>query len=252
MVNIKSIPLGIFQNFPSPMVSRYLVQVGFEWIILDMQHGCLTYETLYECIHVIRAAGAQPFVRVSVGNPGEIQKALDLGAAGVVVPMTNCLQEAQAAAAAAKFPPLGERSIGGDFRYQFGRQYPSTANHDTKLFVQMEHIRSAEAIDEIMAVDGVDGCFIGPTDLALSLGLGHEDFEANPQHVGAIRRTLEACLRAQKIAAINAYSIADARERIDAGFQWITMRSDMDLFMDAGKSLVSKLKDVRAGVAAAS
>lgn len=245
-------PLGIFQNIPIPMVSRYLAIMGWDWIILDGQHGCFNYETLYECIHVIRAGGSKPFVRVSIGYLAEIQRILDLGAAGIVVPMVNSREEAAAAAAAAKYPPKGERSIGGDFRTHFGNKYPITANDDTKLFIQMEHIRSAEAIDDIMALDGVDGCYVGPTDLALSLGLGHVGFESNPTHQKAIQDTLEACLRHGKIASINAYSVADVTERIRAGFQWVTMRSDMDLFIDAGKSLLSTLDEVRTSAAVAS
>lgn len=242
---MSSVPIGIFQNLPLPMISRYLGQLGWEWVILDMQHGPMDYQTAYECIHVLRSAGSQPFVRVSIGNTSEIQRVLDLGAAGVVVPMVNSREEAEACAAAAKFPPSGARSIGGDFRYQFGPRYPDTANRDTKLFVQMEHIQSAEAIEDIMSVDGVDGCYIGPTDLALSLGLGHSGFEENAEHRQAIQRTFEACRRSGKIPSINTYSLADAEERIRAGFEWITMRSDMDLFMEAGKNLLADLKAIQ-------
>src|SRR5450432_2654181 len=78
--------LGIWQQIPNPMVSRFLAQMGWDWIILDMQHGSFTWETLYECIHTIRAAGSRPLVRVGIGQTFEVQKALDLGAGGVIVP----------------------------------------------------------------------------------------------------------------------------------------------------------------------
>ena len=99
------IMLGLFQQMPLPAVSRYLAQQGWKWIILDMQHGPMNYETAYECIHTLRALGAKPYVRVSVDLPSEIQKILDLcGAAGIVVPVVNTKEQAQAAAYAAKVP----------------------------------------------------------------------------------------------------------------------------------------------------
>ncbi len=234
--------LGIFQNFPTPMVSRYLAQLGWEWIIIDLQHGTFNWETAYECIHTIRAAGARPFVRVSIEGFSEINRALDLGASGVIVPMTNSQDAATRAARAAKYPPRGERSIGGDSWYHYGPQYPRTANQDTLLFIQMEHIRAADCIEDMMAVDGVDGCYVGPTDLALSLGLPHDDFESDPTHKAAIERTLHACRNSGKIAATNTYSIDDARSKAAQGFEWITIRSDMDLFLDSAARQLTELR----------
>lgn len=234
--------LGMFQNFPSPMISRYLAQLGWQWIILDLQHTSFDFSTIYECIHVIRAAASLPFVRVGVGAFSDINRVLDLGAAGVIVPMTNTPEDAKRAAAAAKYPPQGERSIGGDSWYHYGADYPRTANRDTRLFIQMEHIKAAQCIENMLAVDGVDGCYVGPTDLALSLGLPHDNFESNPEHKDAIQRTLEACRRYGKIASTNTYSIEDAMGKAAQGYEWITMRSDMDLFIDAAKQQLSDLQ----------
>src|SRR5437764_4944661 len=86
--------IGIWQQIPVPMMSRFLAQLGWDWIVLDMQHGCYNWETAYECIHVIRAAGARPLVRIAIGEPFEVRKALDLGAGGVIVPMVNTREEA--------------------------------------------------------------------------------------------------------------------------------------------------------------
>jgi 2-keto-3-deoxy-L-rhamnonate aldolase RhmA len=241
--------LGMFQNLPSPMFSRYLAQMGWQWIILDLQHTSFDFSTLYECIHVIRAAGSLPFVRVGIGAFSDINRVLDLGAAGVVVPMTNCREDAERAAAAAKYPPHGERSIGGDPWHHYGSEYPRTANRDTRLFIQMEHIKAAECIEDMLAVNGVDGCYVGPTDLALSLGLPHDDFETNPKHKAAIQRTLDACLRSGKIAATNTYSLEDAAGKAVQGYEWITMRSDVDLFISAAKRQLADLrKTVRISV----
>jgi 4-hydroxy-2-oxoheptanedioate aldolase len=227
------------------MISRYLAQQGWEWIILDLQHGSLDSRTTYECIHAIRAAGAKPIVRVPVGAAPEVSKYLDLGAQGIVVPMVNSAAEARQMARAAKYPPLGERSIGGDARYHYGEDYPERANRETLLIVQIEHIRAVRAAKEILSVPGVDGCFVGPTDLALSMGLPRTDFESSPKHRAAIQRTVDVCHKLKKLACCNSYSLADAGEKSRQGYQCITLESDVRLFMDSGGKL---LRDLRRAV----
>jgi len=234
--------VGIWQQIPVPMISRFLAQMGWDWIILDLQHGCFNWETAYECIHVIRMAGARPLVRVSIGQPAEVQKALDLGAGGVIVPMVNSPEESALMAAAAKYPPLGERSIGGDCRYHYGAGYPDAANDATLLLVQMEHIQSAGNIERIVAVPGVDGCFVGPTDLALSMGLPRTGFEHNPAHREAIARTVNACRAAGKLACSNSYALDEAAEKFAQGYECVTLRSDADLFFDSAGALLASLR----------
>jgi 4-hydroxy-2-oxoheptanedioate aldolase len=225
------------------MVSHYLAQMGWDCVILDMQHGCFNSETAYDCIHSIPTTGAQPWVRTSIGSPSEVQKMLDLGARAIVVPMVNSLEEARDLAQAAKYPPLGNRSIGGDFLYTYGSHYPEEANTATKLLVQVEHIRSVETVEEIMAVDGIDGCFVGPTDLALSMGLPRIGFENDSRHRSAVQRTVEACVSSKKLACCNSYSLDEAEEKVNQGFQCITLKSDADHFMAALQSLLAGLRE---------
>ena len=239
--------IGLWQQFPIPMVSRYLGQMGWDWIILDMQHGCFSFETAYECIHVVRTAGATPLVRVSIGNPAEVQKALDIGAQGVIVPMVNSVSEARAVAQAAKYPPLGCRSIGGDSALHYGADYPERANRETLLLVQVEHIDAVDQVEQIMALEGVDGCFVGPTDLALSMGLPRTAYEGDAGHRAAIARTVAACRSVGKMACCNTYSLADFREKAALGFQGITFKSDVDLFISAGNSLLNELREQSQG-----
>jgi 4-hydroxy-2-oxoheptanedioate aldolase len=245
--NKKPIIVGIWQQFPLPMVSRYLAQMGWDWVVLDMQHGCPNTETAYECMHTLRASGTTPILRVSVGVPSEVQRALDLGARGVVVPMVNSLAEAEAVARAAKYPPLGCRSMGGDAAWHYGEDYPERANADTLLLVQVEHIDSVHSVEAIMALGGVDGCFIGPTDLALSMGLARTDYERHADHRAAMARTLAACRAHGKLACCNTYSMSDAQEKISQGFDCITFKSEADLFMSAGASLLAELRERTSG-----
>lgn len=224
------------------MISRFLAQMGWDWIILDLQHGSFNWETAYECIHIIRAAGARPLVRVGIGQTGEIQKALDLGAGGVIAPMVNSREESKRIAAAAKYPPLGERSVGGDPHYHYGNDYAEHANQATLLLVQIEHIRAVENVEAILDHPGVDGCFVGPTDLALSMGLPRIGFEKIPEHRRAIDRIVNACLQLRKLACTNTYGLAEAGDKAAQGYRCITLRSDADLFIDSARGLLNSLR----------
>ena len=235
--------IGLWQQFPTAMASRFLAQMHWDFIVLDMQHGCLNYETTYECIHVLRAGGAKPWVRTPIDNYSEINKILDLGAQGIVVPMINNREAAEKAAAAAKYPPLGERSIGGDSWYHWGKDYPETANEMTWLLVQIEHIDAVNAVEEILSVDGVDGCFVGPTDLALSMGLTRQDVDTSAEVAAGVQKTLDVCRRLGKIACCNTYSVAEAREKAGQGYGCITMKSDVDLFVESASRLLKELRD---------
>ena len=239
-------PIGIWQSIPHPMISRYLGQMGWDWIILDLQHGSINWETAYECIHAARTTGARALVRTSVGNSGEVEKALDLGAGGVVVPMVNTLATATAVAHAAKYPPMGVRSLGGDNFLHYGADYFEKANDDTLLLVQMEHIDAVNQAETIMSLPGVDGCFVGPVDLAISLGISRhrETYEQHPDYQSALQKVIDTTLAAGKMPCCNTYSPDDFAAHKNAGFQGITMKSDLDLLLDRGTNLLAMLKEI--------
>lgn len=236
------VQVGIWQSIPSPMLSRYLATMGWDWIVLDMQHGSMSFETAYECVQVIRQSGAKPIIRVGIGMPFEVQRALDIGAAGVVVPMVNSLTAARELALAAKYPPRGERSMGSDAGVLQGADYPERANLETLLLVQVEHASAVAVVEEMLAIDGVDGCFIGPTDLALSMGLSRHDYQRQPDHRAAMRRIVEASKAANKLACCNTYDLDDFQEKVSAGFGAITLMSDVDLLMTSGGRLLGDLR----------
>lgn len=234
--------LGIWQQIPLPAVSRYLASLGWDWVVLDLQHGALGLETAYECVHVLRQSGAVPLVRVGVGRPEDIERALDIGAGGVVVPMVNSVAEAREAAAHAKYPPLGRRSLGGDCPIHCGPDYPERANRDTLLLVQIEHIDAVNAAEDILAVDGVDGFVLGPNDLALSMGLSPKAYRDVPEHRAAVSRALRACLGLGKLACTNTFSREDFAEKLAQGFRCLTFRSEVDLLLSAGRDLLGALR----------
>jgi len=231
-----AILLGMWQQLPVPAISRYLAQQGWDWLILDMQHGSFDYSTSYECCHVARRGGSKPLVRVPIGDFSAIQRVLDLGALGVVVPMVNSREEAEQAALAAKYPPLGARSRGGDAWYHLGPNYTEAANRTTVLLVQIEHIKAVAMAEKILAVEGVDGFLMGQVDLALSMGLSDTHFGDNREHQAAIQHTVEVCNSLGKLACYNAFSEAEAKERVRQGFRVITYQSDVDIFCESGRA----------------
>jgi 4-hydroxy-2-oxoheptanedioate aldolase len=238
----RNIAVGVFQFLPFPCVSRYLAQMGWDWVLLDAQHGLFTPESIYECIHTIQAAGSRAFVRVPIGDGTAIQKALDAGAQGIVVPMINTRRDAELAVQAAKYPPLGERSIGGDPWYHYGADYPKHANERTLLLVQIEHMAAVKAARQILSVEGVNGCFVGPSDLALSLGLGHVNFEKNPSHQSSIREVVQVSLALRKPSYIHCTTVDEAKERVHQGFDSINLSADIDIFIKAAKGLLAHVR----------
>lgn len=236
------IRVGIWQSIPSPVVSRYLARMGWDWIVLDMQHGPMNFETAYDCVQSIREGGSTPLVRVAIDSPFETQRALDIGAAGVVVPMVNSLEMARRLAAAAKYPPRGKRSFGGDASILQSADYPERANDETLLLAQVEHADAVGVVEEMMATDGVDGCFVGPTDLALSMGLSRHDYEDNAAHKAAMARIVAAAKAHDKLACCNTYSLDDFSAKIAAGFGAVTLRSEVDLLLSAGRELIAELR----------
>src|SRR5580704_4456730 len=232
----RQIQLGMFQQLPVPAISRYIVGQGWDWLVLDMQHGSFDFQTAYECCHVIRQGGARPVVRVPVGNFSAIERVLDLGALGVVVPMVNSREEAEQAAKAAKYPPLGKRSRGGDAWYHQGDDYTDAANQMTVLLVQIEHIKAVAQAEQILSAEGIDGFLMGQVDLALSMGLSDRNFSENREHQAAIQHTVDVCNSLRKLACYNAFSETEAQERVRQGFRVITYQSDVDIFCQSGRA----------------
>jgi len=224
------------------MVSRYLAKMGWDWIVLDMQHGSMSFETAYECVQTIRAGGARPIVRVGIDRPFEVQRALDIGAGGVVIPMVNSLATAREMARAAKYPPQGERSFGSDAAIVQGADYHEQANAETLLLVQVEHKDAVAVVEEMLATKGVDGCFVGPTDLALSMGLSRHGYASHPDHQAAMQRIVAAAKSTGALACCNTYDPEDFQEKVAAGYGAITLMSDVDLLMGSGGKLLQELR----------
>ena len=205
MLNLKSslqtnqFSLGSWVTLGHTAVAEIMCQAGFDWLTIDMEHSSITLHQAQELIRVIDLAGCTPLVRVGENDPTVIKRVMDAGAKGVIVPMVNSREEAEAAVAAVKYPPVGKRGVGlaRAQRYGFGfEEYKQWAETESVVIVQIEHIQAIENLEAILSTPGVDGSIIGPYDLSGSLGWPGEFERSEVQQ--ALVRYEETCLKMGK------------------------------------------------------
>ena len=212
---------GAWSTTGSPLPAEILGLCGFDWVCVDLQHGLGGLESLAPNLQAISVTGAVPLVRVPANEPWVIMRALDLGAAGVVVPLVSSPEEAARAVAACRYPPEGLRSM-GPVRL-------SAPRPPAPLCLPMIETREGvESLEAICSTRGVDGLYVGPRDLALSHGL-----EAGDELDALIARVVETCLRHGVPAGIHARSGESARAYAEAGFLFAAVASDRDLLARA-------------------
>ena len=164
--------IGTTVTLPSPEVAEILSRVGFDWLWIDTEHS--PYDTLM-AQRLLQAAGPgfPSIIRVPWADDVWIKKALDTGATGVIVPQVNTADDARRVVAACKYPPAGTRGVGSTRAHTYGLEFQSyidTANRETAIIVQAEHIEAVDNIEEITAVEGLDALMVGPYDLSASMG----------------------------------------------------------------------------------
>src|SRR5215204_689130 len=168
--------IGTWLALPSPEAAEYVATLGFDWLVVDTEHNAIDIRTLSQMFGTIAPTGVAPMVRIPWNTPENFKRVLDAGAAGIVVPMVNSKEEAERAVEATYYPPKGARSVGAGLaalRYgTSGGEYLRNADEEILLVLQIEHIDAVEHCDEILGVPGVDACFIGPNDMAASMGIG--------------------------------------------------------------------------------
>ena len=165
---------GVFIGLGSPAVAELLGEVGFDWLIIETEHSAIDVPQIEHMLMAMQSSPATPLVRVPSSDPISIQRALDTGAMGIIVPMVRSADEARAVVAATRYPPGGARSYGGlrSSRYTFDSQdYFREANENILTVLILETREAVEQLEEIMQIDGVDAIYMGTFDLCLSLGL---------------------------------------------------------------------------------
>jgi len=227
--------VGFWMNTGSSLVAEFAARAGFDWILLDQQHGYWSDDALLAALQVIAPTDTVPLVRVLHNEPGLIGRALDAGALGVIVPLVNSATEAAQAVMAARYPPLGGRSAGGARNRLYGDDYFATANQEVLVAVMIETREAAERAAEIVAVPGVDVVFVGPGDLAFSLGTFGQK---SALHEALIQQVLVAGRARRVPAGIYCSSIEEAIRRANEGFLFVPCGDDLSLVGQATRGLV--------------
>jgi 4-hydroxy-2-oxoheptanedioate aldolase len=225
-------------GLPYPIVAEIVARTGFAAVTLDGQHGLWDLAALVTGIAAVRQGGAAPIVRVPVGDFATVSRALDFGAEGIIAPMINTAADARAFVAAAKFPPVGERSWGphraamlagiGDLN-----DYLAIANADTVTFAMIETRAALANIEAIAATPGIDGLFLGPSDLSIALTDGKSIEPLSKNVETEIERIVAAARKAGKIAGAYCHDAQRALALAKRGMRFLAISSDM-AFLRAG------------------
>jgi 4-hydroxy-2-oxoheptanedioate aldolase len=228
--------VGTVLGMGSPEVAGILARSKFDFLLIDAQHGAWDLEKAGQALWNIGVAGHVGMVRVVQNDFFAIGSMLDRGALGVVVPMVETVEEARAAVDASRYAPQGRRSVGGSSMRRWQSVGNDAINDEIFVAVQIETQLGVERAADILAVEGVDGCWIGPSDLALSLGVE----EGHPMHEKAILQVLEACRQTGKVPGI--CGVGPKNKWLEAGFLFVTVGSDSGCISRGASSLVQSVE----------
>jgi 4-hydroxy-2-oxoheptanedioate aldolase len=231
--------IGTFCLAASPLIAEMLGHAGFDFVMVDLQHGEGTPDRLQGMLQALSATPATPLVRVPANTPVDIQRALDLGAAGVVVPTVNTRAEAEAVVQSVRYAPAGVRSWGPLRGMLYaGADYFAQAHQELLTIVMIETAEGCRNAHEILGVPGIDGCFIGPNDLSITLGVPAGVEVLPPPVEAAIAQILQAARANGKAAGIQVFSPRAAAPRIAQGFRYVSVMSEYEMARDASAEIL--------------
>lgn len=236
--------LGTWLSLGSSNVAEVLAHAGFDWLLIDGQHSPIGPAEAFDLTRLVGGAGVSPVVRVASADGAQITHALDAGAHGVMVPMVDSSETAARVVALSTYPPGGERSIGG-FRaqYSFGvsRAEYLASGGEPLVIIQIEDRHAVDRIDEILAVEGLDVCFVGPQDLAASLGLPPILDSTEPGYTDALARIAHSAERHNVRLGILTATTEGAERHIDQGFRLVAVSTDARLLGESARALSAAL-----------
>jgi 4-hydroxy-2-oxoheptanedioate aldolase len=235
--------IGLWCMLPGSFVTEALAGAGFDWLLLDTEHSPADVLTVLPQLQAAAAYDVSTVVRPASNDPVLIKRLLDCGAQSLLIPYVQSAAEARAAVAAVRYPPDGIRGVAGLTRAsRFGRVqgYAQRAEQELCLLVQVETRQSLDAIEEIAAVDGVDGIFIGPGDLSASLGHPGELF--HPEVIAAVEGAISRVHAAGKPAGVLTYDIAFARRCMELGTLFTAVGADLAILVRGVERLAGEFK----------
>ena len=217
---------GFGLGLGSALVAEIVSRAGPDFVMIDTQHGSWGPDSTLAALVAIHGSPATPMARVARNDYTLIGRLMDEGMLGIIVPMVHTPQEARAAADACRYPPRGTRSWGWARAARYGADYTDWIDEQVFVAVQIESALAVQNAEAIMATPGVDGCWVGPSDMALSMGIHPRDRFTNDRHIRALEAVITACRNTGKIPGISATDPTDAMARARQGFLFITADSD--------------------------
>jgi 4-hydroxy-2-oxoheptanedioate aldolase len=215
--------IGVCNGLGSVLVADAYSKLGFDFVLLDNQHGLWDDQSSWEAFQAISRGPATPVARVNWNDFAAIGRLLDRGALGLVAPMVETVEAARAAANAMRYPPRGSRSYGPFLAQYYGPDYADWINDEVLVMVQIESALAVERAEGLLAVDGIDGCWVGPMDLARTMGVDLKTAAGVQAHDQALGRVLDACRKTGKFPGIFGGSAATTRRRLEQGFLFVTV-----------------------------
>jgi 4-hydroxy-2-oxoheptanedioate aldolase len=234
--------IGLWVCSGSPLVAEILAGSGADWLLIDTEHSPNSLESVLAQLHAVHGYPVLPMVRLPWNDVVLIKQYLDLGAQNLLIPMVNDAGQARAAVAAVRYPPHGVRGVGSALaraaRWNRIPDYLARADETISLAVQIETAEAVENVKDILAVDGIDAIFIGPSDLAASMG--HLGEQEHPEVIAAVERCLAAAQDAGKPAGVNAFVEATARRYIQAGARFVLVGADVAILARSSEELAAR------------
>ncbi len=241
--------LGTFHEIGSATGVELLGYGGLDYVIVDTEHGPFDVESTQQFIRAANGAEITPFVRIKDGQRNSVLKMLDVGAQGLIIPNVKTVEEVEELVDFGKYFPLGNRGVAptsgskfwtADYASQGLDHYFKVSNEETLIIPQCETRECLENIEEIVAIDGVDGIFVGPYDLSTALGKpGQFD---DQEIIDAIQHISDVCKKAGKMSFIYAGDIETSKKDYDIGYDAVCFGMDAMILMNAVKNIVKELE----------
>jgi 4-hydroxy-2-oxoheptanedioate aldolase len=237
---------GTLLHVADPLVAELMASIGFEWLLVDMEHGPIETTTLAQMFATITRYPVAPLVRVHALNEENIKRVLDAGAWGVLAPNVRTREQAELLAAACRYPPRGVRSLGaGRFPLSFrtdSATYFEHANDEILVIAQIEHVEAVKNIDAILSVPGIDACYVGPNDWCASAGLPPSLEPTFPEFEQAMQTILAAARRHDVAAGIHCAVPDTVNRRIREGWRLVGLQSEQRMLAGAARAVRDAVK----------
>lgn len=241
--------LGVFQVLGDASIAEIIGYAGFDYVLIDTEHGPFDVQEAQEYVRASKLAGTTPLVRVKDRSRNSILKMLDIGAMGLVIPHLHDLDEIKRVVEYGKYYPVGERGFGATSGNTFlTAEYTKKGidelfrvhNEESLIIPQCETKESLENIEDIVKIDGVDGIFIGPYDLSISLDIPGQT--ESPQIIEAVKRVIKACKAEDKFTIIYTDKVESIQKNYDLGVDSVTYSSDASILSEMLTNIINEVK----------